>query len=124
MTNKLKSGLEAFTNFMMISLFLFLIYLNYIKILKIDSDDENIKLDNVEFSLLNEKDEIVMTGKTNEKGELVFDSLPIGKYKIVETACKEGYIINEEECQDIDTLEDWKMAELKFGILGGKNVKF
>lgn len=35
-----------------------------------------------------------------------------------------GYIINEEECQDIDTLEDWKMAELKFGILGGKNVKF
>lgn len=28
-----------------------------------------------------------------------------------------AFIINELECQDIDTVEDWKMAELKYRIL-------
>ena len=28
-----------------------------------------------------------------------------------------GYIVNEQECQDIDTLDDWKMAEMKYRIL-------
>lgn len=30
-----------------------------------------------------------------------------------------GYIINEMECQDIDTLADWEMAELKYSMLRG-----
>lgn len=30
-----------------------------------------------------------------------------------------AYIIDETECQDIDTLEDWKTAELKYKILQG-----
>lgn len=29
----------------------------------------------------------------------------------------QGYVIDENECQDIDTLDDWKMAELKFKLL-------
>ena len=29
------------------------------------------------------------------------------------------YIIDETECQDIDTLEDWKMAELKYKLIRG-----
>lgn len=28
-----------------------------------------------------------------------------------------AYIINETQCQDIDTIDDWKMAELKFKVL-------
>lgn len=28
-----------------------------------------------------------------------------------------GYIIEENECQDIDTLEDWQVAEVKFKVL-------
>lgn len=28
-----------------------------------------------------------------------------------------GYIIEESECQDIDTFEDWQMAEVKFKVL-------
>ena len=31
-----------------------------------------------------------------------------------------GYIINEMECQDIDTLADWEMAELKYSTLRGR----
>jgi hypothetical protein len=30
-----------------------------------------------------------------------------------------AYIIDETECQDIDTMEDWKAAELKYKILQG-----
>lgn len=30
-----------------------------------------------------------------------------------------GYIIDELECQDIDTLDDWKSAELKYKLLRG-----
>ena len=28
-----------------------------------------------------------------------------------------GYVIDEAECQDIDTLDDWKLAELKYKVL-------
>lgn len=28
-----------------------------------------------------------------------------------------GYVISENECQDIDTMEDWEMAEMKYKIL-------
>ena len=30
-----------------------------------------------------------------------------------------GYVINEMECQDIDTVDDWNIAELKFRIQKG-----
>ncbi len=32
-----------------------------------------------------------------------------------------GYIISELECQDIDTEDDWKIAELKYKILHDEN---
>ena len=28
-----------------------------------------------------------------------------------------GYVINSSECQDIDTIEDWEAAQIKFRIL-------
>lgn len=31
----------------------------------------------------------------------------------------QGYIIDEKECQDIDTPDDWEMAELKYKLLRG-----
>lgn len=31
-----------------------------------------------------------------------------------------GYVIDEYECQDIDTPDDWKMAEMKYKILRGR----
>lgn len=30
-----------------------------------------------------------------------------------------GFVIDESQCQDIDTEEDWEMAEIKFKISGG-----
>lgn len=34
----------------------------------------------------------------------------------------QGFVINEQECQDIDTLDDWKMAEIKYQLLKIKDV--
>ncbi len=39
------------------------------------------------------------------------------EYRSVRPPKTAGYIIDESECQDIDTMEDWKNAELKYKIL-------
>lgn len=39
------------------------------------------------------------------------------EYRSVRPPKTAGYIIDESECQDIDTMEDWKNAELKYMIL-------
>lgn len=41
------------------------------------------------------------------------------KEKTVVPTNTSGYIIDESECQDIDTPDDWKMAEIKFNIING-----
>lgn len=33
-----------------------------------------------------------------------------------------GYVIPESECQDIDTMDDWNMAELKYELLKQRNL--
>lgn len=39
------------------------------------------------------------------------------KYKTLIPPKTLAYIIDEKECQDIDTLDDWKMAEMKYKVL-------
>lgn len=39
------------------------------------------------------------------------------KEKTVVPTDTSGYIIDESECQDIDTPDDWKMAEMKYKLL-------
>ena len=39
------------------------------------------------------------------------------QYQSVRPPKTAAYIIDESECQDIDTIEDWKNAELKYKIL-------
>ena len=39
------------------------------------------------------------------------------QYKTLYCPDNAAYAIDESECQDIDTLDDWKMAELKYQIL-------
>lgn len=43
------------------------------------------------------------------------------EYKSLVTNKTTGYIISANECQDIDTPEDWQMAELKYRIFNGEN---
>ena len=69
-----------------------------IKVIKIDSDNNEIKLQGVEFHVLNSKGEIVETLKTDKNGEAVTKKLPIDeKYTVVETKTLENYILSEEK---------------------------
>ena len=71
-----------------------------VKVIKLDKDNKEIKLKNVEFEVLDEAGNIVDTIVTNEKGEAVTKMLPIGqKYTIRETKTAEGYELMEEKLE-------------------------
>ncbi len=68
-----------------------------IKIIKTDKDNKEIKLANVKFQLKDEKNNVIQEGKTDENGELNFENLIVGKYKIVEVETDNEYILSNEE---------------------------
>lgn len=67
-----------------------------VKIIKQDQETKE-RLENVEFSILNNKKELIYANlKTNENGEIEVKNLIPGKYYIQETNTKDGYLLNEE----------------------------
>lgn len=81
-----------------------------IKIIKIDKNDSKIKLENVKFQILDESDNVIQEGRTDQNGEIVFEDILIGKYFINEVETKEGYMIHERKIEV--NLEDGKMEEI------------
>ena len=68
-----------------------------IKIIKVDKDNNEIKLQGVKFEVRNATDDIVREGITDENGEIFFDNLVIGEYKIKEVETDKEYeLLNEE----------------------------
>ena len=90
-----------------------------LKIIKQDKDDENIKLEGVEFEIYDEEKNLVGTHKTDEKGEIYLENLPIGKYKIKETETNKWYNLDNEsktiEIKQFETSEITIKNELKKG---------
>ncbi len=68
-----------------------------IKIVKVDKDDNNIKLEGVEFDLINEDGKIVSHLITNSEGEATADGINTGKYILRETKTKEEYKIAADQ---------------------------
>lgn len=68
-----------------------------IKIIKEDSENKNIKLENVEFEIRNSDNQVVEKVITNKDGIAISSYLPIGKYKIHEIATNEEYILSDIE---------------------------
>lgn len=84
-----------------------------VKVIKVDLDNNEIKLPNVEFNVLDEVGNIVDTLVTNENGEATSKKLPIDqKYKIQETKTGEMYVLNNEP-QTV-TLEQDKITDITF----------
>ena len=83
-----------------------------IKIIKQDAENSNIKLEGVEFEILDTNNKVVDKVVTDSNGIAVSSRLPIGEYKIKETSIGENhhYILNEEEFQI--TVEDEKINEI------------
>lgn len=67
-----------------------------IKVIKIDLDNKEVKIPNVEFKIYNEAGKVVDTLKTNSNGEATSIDLPINEsYKVQESKTGEWYVLNE-----------------------------
>lgn len=64
-----------------------------LKINKTDSET-SAPIEGVTFQLLNSSGTVVASGTTNSKGELAFNNLRVGSYKLKETATHSNYVLN------------------------------
>ena len=69
-----------------------------IKVIKVDKDNNEIKLEGVEFEVLNSEGNVVEKLKTNKDGIAKTKELPINKeYILRETKTLENYVLNEKD---------------------------
>ena len=68
----------------------------FIKIIKVDKDNNEIKLEGVQFLVLDNKGHIVDFLKTDVNGEAISKELPVGNYVIKEISTNKGYILSSE----------------------------
>ena len=84
-----------------------------IKVIKIDLDNNEVRIPNVEFKVYDESGNIVDTLITDQNGEATSIRLPIDqKYKVVECKTGEIYVLNEEPQTAV--LEQDKITTLTF----------
>lgn len=80
-----------------------------LKIVKVDADNNEIKLENVEFKLYDSKGNLVKKLITNKNGEAYVENLEIGMYTLKETKTKEGYNLIEDRKIEIK----WNETEIE-----------
>ena len=68
-----------------------------LKIIKTDSENEEIKLEAVGFELYSEDGKLVTKIETDENGEATVEDLEIGNYTLKEVKTNENYILNKED---------------------------
>lgn len=68
-----------------------------LEIYKVDSEDNNIKIKDVEFELLDTDNKVVQKLKTNEKGYAVSGNLEIGKYYLKEVKTDSKYVLDDKK---------------------------
>jgi len=82
-----------------------------IEIEKVDKENKEIKIANVEFQVLDSEDKVVDTLITNKAGYAITKELPIGKYQIKEIKADEKYVI-EEKTIEVE-IKDRKIASVE-----------
>ena len=68
-----------------------------LKIEKVDKENNDIKLEGVEFEIYNKDKELVLTAVTNDKGEIFVENLNIGEYTLKEIKTNNKYILDKNE---------------------------
>ena len=84
----------------------------YLKITKVDSKDNNIKLKDAEFGIYNENDELVQTLKTDENGIATSDLLVIGKYYLKELSSGSVYYLLNEDTFEFEITKNRETVPL------------
>jgi len=59
-----------------------------------DEDGKEILLEGAEFTLYDESGRVAAVKTTGPDGKVVFDNIPLGDYRLVETKAPEGYVAN------------------------------
>ena len=67
-----------------------------IKVIKVDAEDKEYKLEGVKFQVINSNNELVEEITTNADGIATTSRLPIGEYTLKEIATDDMHILNEE----------------------------
>ena len=84
-----------------------------IKVIKIDEDNNEARLEGVEFKIYDESGNVVGTLVTDENGEAVSERLPIDQeYTVQETKTLENYVLTEEPQTVV--LEQDQITDLTF----------
>lgn len=112
-----------------------------IKIIKYQEEfDQELKYvlaSDIEFGLYDMFDNLIRTNKTNQDGEIIFDNLELGKYKIKELTKKDDYIVSDdfivevkivnnegsvEEIKVYNELKKGKVKVIKYKELANKDM--
>lgn len=84
-----------------------------IKIIKVDSNDNSIRIQGAKFEIYNENNELISTLVTDENGEATIQNLKLStKYTIKEVETLEEYILSEEPITIV--LEEEQIKTLTF----------
>lgn len=84
-----------------------------IEIIKVDEEDNEVKLEGVVFEILNEDGEIIETITTDEKGRAITKSIPIdSKYIVREKETKKEYVLSDETVKVV--LEENEIKSITF----------
>ena len=84
-----------------------------VRITKVDSEDNEIKIKDVQFNVLDENGNILETIKTNENGEATTSKYPVRDYEniyIQEKSTDENYLLNDEKIKV--KLEENKLEDI------------
>ncbi|MCU5252195.1 SpaA isopeptide-forming pilin-related protein [Bacillus cereus] len=84
-----------------------------VKIKKVDSNNDNKKLEGAKFQIEDSKGKIVGELVTNEEGEVISKDLPIGNYTLVEVEAPKGYELLKEKITV--KIEKDAVVEIKIG---------
>lgn len=82
-----------------------------IKVIKIDKDNNELKIPNVKFELRDKANNVIKEGVTDSNGELLFENLVIGNYKLIEIETSNEYILPNKDI-NVDVIVD-KTQEIK-----------
>ena len=66
-----------------------------IEIIKTDSKDDNIRIENAEFEIVNIEGDVLEIIKTDKNGYAISSKIPVGKYKIREIKTDDMHVIDE-----------------------------
>ncbi len=84
-----------------------------VKVIKVDKDNNEIKLQGVEFNILDSKGNVVDKLVTDQNGEAVSKRLPINEtYTVQEVKTLQNYVLNTEE--KTITLTENQITEVQF----------